>query len=138
MTTVITPDGEVLEFQFGRDIDGRFDPHVLAHQIDQFGADWARARAAAELLEQTSKPFLSRLTNKALADGRLSDIKFSRRQAEDVAMASDDYEGHLRAAIDARQAADIAKARWVAVQALSEGLRTQEASRRAERSGYRN
>ena len=120
------------ETKFGLDSEGRFDPHILSHQIATYGMQWARAKAAAELLEQTRLPYLSRLTNQA----RAQNPELSRKEAEDIAMASEDYRTHILEAIEARQRADIVKAKWEAVKALADGLRTAEASRRAERNSY--
>jgi hypothetical protein len=92
----------------------------------------AQQKAAAELLEQTRLPYLSRLTNQA----RAQNPELSRKEAEDIAMASEDYRTHILEAIEARQRADIVKAKWEAVKALADGLRTAEASRRAERNSY--
>lgn len=117
-----------IEERFGVDEHGRFDAYVLAYQIATYGKEAADKDAAAKMTEKMLPIILARLTNKF----REGEPSWSRKECEDQALGSGAYEEQLAVTVEARRVADIAKARYVAVRALAEGLRTQESTRRAE------
>lgn len=113
---------------FGMDANGKFNPQILAYQVRQAGFAWADADAAADLMESEKKSLLALLTN----EHRALILKVSRKEAEDMALASDLYTNHLKAAIEARRVATRAQASYEAVKVFSRAIQTAEASRRAE------
>ena len=132
---VVDAHGEVLDAErLGIGPNGKFDPHVLAHQVRVFGEQRADRRAAAEVFDQTKGAVLSQLTNRVR--GEHPDL--TRKEAEDIAKGSEEFMAHIRDGVEARRLADQAEARWRAALVLSDGLRTVEATQRAERQAYRN
>jgi hypothetical protein len=124
----MTSSGPIDYERLGLDDRDRFNPHILAEQIRLIGERRADARAAAELLEQTKHATLARLTNIQ----RAGDPDLSRKEAEDIALASSDFMAHLQQMVSTRKEADLWEARWKAVLALHDGIRTKEATLRAE------
>lgn len=112
----VTPDGEA------------FDPHRLSAEISRVGTDWVHKKHAADTLDKTTKSVLAELTNKA----READPDISRKEAEDIALASLDYRAHVYAAVDARREANLARVRLDALNAVVEAMRSAEATKRAE------
>jgi len=108
--------------------DDRLDPHVLAHELEHFGRQYADKKHAYELLNKTRASLLSKLTN----DVRREFPAMSRKEAQDMAEGSDDYVSHLIAIVDAEREKNYASAIWKSCQAKFEGMRTAEATRRAE------
>ncbi len=107
---------------------GDLDPLAISRDIEQFGTDWSHKKHAADLLEKSNKAVLAQLTNAE----RRRDTSLSRKEAEDLAMGSDDYQNHLYACADARRDANLARVKYDAAQARFEALRSLEATKRAE------
>ncbi len=107
---------------------GPIDPLRVAHQVLAAGSRWVQLNHAAKLLEKTERTVLSQLTNQV----RAADSNLSRREAEDLARASPEFENHVFAMLEARREADLARVTWLAAQAQIDAMRTAEATRRAE------
>jgi hypothetical protein len=127
------PELQPHETLFGRDRAGRFNADILAHQLRVIGEDYADKERAYELLNCAIKPLLAKLT----LDARAYDPTLkSRREAQDVAEASDDYAQHLVLVTEAAHAKNNAKARYDAVRTFARTIWTQESNNRTERRGY--
>jgi hypothetical protein len=107
---------------------GDLDPAAIAHDIDTHGTAWAHKKHAADLLEKSTRAVLAQLTNAV----RKEDITLTRKEAEDVALGSEEYQNHLYATADARREANLARVKYEAAQARFEALRSLEATRRIE------
>lgn len=118
---------EIEGLRIGRDDQGRLNADILAEQMRITGEEFADADAAADLLEAQKRPLLAVLTNQE----RALDLKMSRREAEDRALADGSYQIHLHACIKARHKAAIARARYEAVKTFARAVQTQEANQRA-------
>lgn len=103
-----------------------FDPHRLAHEIETTGEDYADKKHAADLLVKTEKSVLATLT----CDIRKEHPDISRKEAEDMALASTEFKDHIYAMADAVRAAAISKAHYEAARAKLEAMRTAEATKR--------
>jgi hypothetical protein len=109
------------------------DPNEIAHLIEEAGTAWAHAVHAADLLEKTTRPVLSEITNNI----RKAEPDLSRREAEDLAQATPQYLEHIYAALDARREANIARAKLDAAKAKFEAMRSAQASHRASIQAWR-
>lgn len=107
---------------------GDLDPAAIAQDIDTHGAAWAHKKHAADLLERSTKAVLAQLTNEV----RRENHDMTRKEAEDVALGSEQYQDHLYAAADARRDANLARVKYDAAMARFEALRSLEATKRAE------
>lgn len=103
-----------------------FDPHKLAEQYLQHGADWANKNAAADLLEESRKQLRSQIALKYLGEGA------SVAKAEMLAEATKEYADHIRAMVEARRVSNVARVQVDADRAFIDLVRSQESSRRAE------
>lgn len=99
------------------------EPDKIYHALIESGDDWADKDAAANLLEETKKSVLA---------GIAQDHPGSVAAAEQKALASQTYQEHVEAMVEARRQANKAKVRYMALQTLAELRRTQESTRRAE------
>ncbi len=113
---------------FGETRSGGFDANILADQVRSIGEDYADKRAAADLLDSTTKSVLAQLTLRFRAENPDA----SRKEAEDMAMASADYRDHINAVVESQRIANRARANWESVQAFVRAMQTAAANRRAE------
>jgi hypothetical protein len=111
-----------------RNHDGDLDPNVIAHELDEAGKAYAHAKHAADLLEGTNAAVRAQLTN----EKRRENPDASRKECEDMALGSPEWTTHVYATADAVREKNIALARWKAVQARFEAMRTAESTRRAQ------
>ena len=101
-------------------------PNEIYQKLLQAGQTWAELDGSARLLEETRKTLLSQLSMEYIKKGE------SSAKAECQAMASADYDLHIRSMVDARTEANNARARLDAAKAWFDAWRTQESSKRAE------
>lgn len=106
-----------------RRVDVMLDPDKIYAKLIESGEEWADKDSAANLLEETKKTVLAKI---------MFTLDGSQAAREMVALATDDYERHLRSMIDARREANKAKVRYDAIKTLAELRRSQESTRRAE------
>ena len=100
------------------------NPDKLRERLEELGTDWADKKAAAESFEETKKVMLARLmkaSDESTAAGK-----------EREALASQDYEEHIKIMINARKEADKAKVRYECAKVYIEMLRSLESTKRAE------
>lgn len=100
------------------------DPAKFAQSIVSRGELWADALAAADLLEETRGTLLAKLTKKHF------DLPAWKAEAE--AKGDPDYEAHIKAMVDARRLANLARVRYDGAKAMGEFARSAESTRRAE------
>jgi hypothetical protein len=122
-----------IDESYGRTCDGSLDPHQIMRDLARVGTDYANLKHAFKTLEKTQKPVLSKLTN----DARRDDPDLSRREAEDIATASEIFTEHLHKMQQAELQKDLAYAQLEALRAFIEALRSHEATRRSEMTGFR-
>lgn len=89
----------------------------------RLGISWAEKNAAADLLEESKKSVLAELAQKATG---------GVAERERVALASDVYQAHLIAMVNARRDANIARVNYDGAKAWLEMARSVESTRRAE------
>ena len=111
-----------------RNHEGDLDPLVIAHELEEAGVEYADKKHAADLLDGTRSAVRAQLTN----EKRREFPELSRKECEDLAIATDEWRNHVYACADAEKARNIAYAKWKAVQAKFEAMRTAEATRRAQ------
>jgi len=116
----VTPDGEVI------------DPSRLSAEISRVGTDWVQKKHAADLLDKSTKAVLAQITNRM----RQADPDLTRKEAEDLALGSDDYLSHVYATVDARRDANLARVQLDALNAMVEAIRSAEATKRAEMRSF--
>lgn len=116
----------------GQLVDQRIDPHRIAQAIEMAGKAWADAAHAANLLEKTKDSVLAELILSTRDDVEPGEKKMAWTEAEMRAKASEDWQNHVYAMIEARHKANLARVHYDATTAKFEALRTAEASRRAE------
>ncbi len=101
----------------------RFEPNELYERIVQVGETWAEKDASAALLEESRKSVLAELAQQA--SGGVA-------ERERAALESQIYRDHIRAMVEARKQANIARVHYDAAKAWWEMNRTLESTRRAE------
>lgn len=101
-----------------------FNPEAIAAAVNRAGEQWADAQAAADLLEETRKSVLAKLSLEA-AGGSVA-------AREMIALASQEYQDFLAGMVKARQAANKAKVRYSSAQVFAELRRSEESTKRAE------
>lgn len=106
---------------------------VCSREIEQYGVAYAKARHAYEVLAKTEKSVLAEITNQKLVE--CPDA--SRREREDMARASERFTTLLRQIADAQHEMLVARARYEAVQAKFEALRSVAATRRTHMQTFR-
>lgn len=102
-----------------------FEPDEVERELRRLGEDYAQANAGANLLEHLRKVLLAKLANGAPDDYR------SESARERWAHAHPDYEEHVNQMVEARAAADTARARLVSYQEWVGLKRTAAATERA-------
>jgi hypothetical protein len=119
----------------GRTEDGDLDPALIAHELEMFGREYAEANANAKLLEKQEAVVMAQLVQdfRCNPDGR----KVTRADAQDMARCSEIYQTHIETMVEARRAANNARAKWKAAEARLEAMRTVEATRRAEMTAFK-
>jgi 2-methylaconitate cis-trans-isomerase PrpF len=105
------------------------DPARFAQSIVARGELWADAEAAADLLEETKGTLLAKLTKEHL------DLPAWKAEAE--AKGDPRYEEHIKAMVDARRLANLARVRYDGAKAMGEFARSAESTRRAEMQATR-
>ena len=100
------------------------DPAKLAHSIVQRGELWCDCNAAADLLEETKGTLLAKIMKEHLMSPAW--------KAEALSRADMRFEEHLKAMVDARRLANIARVRYDGAKAMGEFIRSAESTRRAE------
>lgn len=100
------------------------DPARLAHGIVSRGELWGELNAAASLLEETRGTLLAKLLKEHFDQPAW--------KAEALAKADPRYEEHIRAMVEARKLADVAKVKFDGAKAMGEFVRSAESTRRAE------
>ena len=100
------------------------DPAKLAQSIVQRGELWADCNASADLLEETKGTLLAKIVKEHLDQPAW--------KAEALSRADMRFEEHVKAMVDARRLANIAKVRYDGAKAMGEFIRSAESTRRAE------
>ena len=100
------------------------DPDQLRARIVLLGEEWAELNGAADLLEETRKTVLAQLSKESQAK--------SMAEREMKALASQQYDEHLRAMVRARTEANKARVRYDAARTWVDMARSLESTRRAE------
>ena len=99
----------------------------LALELERLGDVWAEKRGMFLRLDNRKKAFLAQLTNKM----RASDPEMSRREAQDLAEGSDEWEQFLSGLSEAETEMNFARVAYEGVKARFEAQRTADATRRA-------
>ena len=105
--------------------DGLINANHVFERLTKAGQQWAEAEAAATILEQTRKSVRSTIATEHLSNGEPAN------KAEMYAEADTRYQEHVSAMADARQAANIAKVNYYAMQTWCDLQRTNAATERA-------
>lgn len=100
------------------------DPAKFAQAIVSRGELWADAEAAADLLEETKGTLLAKITKEH--------FELPAWKAEAASKGDSRYEEHIKAMIDARRLANLAKVRYDGAKMMGEFARSAESTRRAE------
>ncbi len=100
------------------------DPARFAQSIVTRGEMWADCQAAADLLEETKGTLLAKLLKE--------NFEHPAWKADALAKADQRYEEHIKAMVDARRLATLAKVRYDGAKAMGEFARSAESTRRAE------
>ena len=112
-------------------VDQRIDPHRIHQAMEQTGMQWADAQNASNLLERTWESVKAEMILVMRETGD-DEKKLPWNEAELRAKASDEWQNHTYAMVEARYKANVARVRYDALKAKFDALRTAEASRRAE------
>ena len=99
-------------------------PARLAGSIVSRGEMWGDLNGAANLLEETRGTLLAKLLKEHFDQPAW--------KAEALAKSDPRYEEHIKAMVDARRLADIARVRYDGAKAMGEFVRSAESTRRAE------
>jgi len=102
-----------------------YDPGDVFKSLEDAAEEMCDSEALASQLEEMKKPTLATLTLEYMA------VEKSRAMAETRALADKRYETHIVGMVDAKRAANRAKAKYHNMRALADARRTQEASVRA-------
>lgn len=100
------------------------DPARFAQSIVARGELWAEADAAASVLEETKGTLLAKLLKQHFSEPAW--------KADALAKGDPAYEEHIKAMVDARRLATLAKVRYDGAKAMGEFARSAESTRRAE------
>lgn len=100
------------------------DPARLAQGIVTRGELWADTNGAASLLEETRGTLLAKLLREHFDQPAW--------KAEALAKSDPRYEEHIKAMVDARRLADLARVKFDGAKAMGEFVRSAESTRRAE------
>lgn len=100
------------------------DPARFAQSIVARGEIWADCEAAADWLEETKGTLLAKITKEHLDQPAW--------KAEALAKGDDRYSEHIKAMVDARRLANLARVRYDGAKAMGEFARSAESTRRAE------
>lgn len=101
-----------------------FSPEAIYKQLLSSSQEWAKADEEARKLKEMDKIVLAEITNQTEGDS------YADRKSR--ALASAEYKLHKEKMIAAKTAANVAMAKYKAMQSLAEMRRTQESTRRAE------
>lgn len=102
------------------------DPAKFAQGIVARGELWAEADAAATVLEETKGTLLAKLLKEHFSEPAW--------KADALAKGDPRFEEHIKAMVDARRLATLAKVRYDGAKAMGEFARSVESTRRAEMS----
>lgn len=105
------------------------DPARFAQSIVSRGELWADAEAAASALEETKGTLLAKLLKEHFDQPAW--------KADALAKADPRYEEHIKAMVDARRLATLARVRYDGAKAMGEFARSAESTRRAEMQAAR-
>lgn len=108
------------------------DPNQLVADAIADGERWADLDAAASTLEETRKSMLSKLTLDFMEGVSFGAKAMPITQSEIRALASTEYDTHLKSMVTARKAANRARVRYDMAKMRLELLRTAHATMRAE------
>lgn len=100
------------------------DPARLAASIVSRGEIWVDCNAAASVLEETKGTLLAKLLKEHFDQPAW--------KAEALAKSDPRYEEHIKAMVDARRLADLAKVKFDGAKTMGEFIRSAESTRRAE------
>lgn len=101
-------------------------PAEISNHIASAGHEWADKEAAASLFEETRRSVRAQIAIDNFKDAG------SVSKAELIAEASKIYREHIKAMVNARKDANIAKVKYDSGKLWSDLVRTQESTRRAE------
>lgn len=104
-----------------------FNPDGIFHYLEERAEAMTTAEADAESLEEHKKPLLAKLTLEYMGE----DKKRSRVEAEQMALASDEYCTHIDGLIEAKQKANRAKAAYHNARKWADLKQTLESSARS-------
>lgn len=101
-----------------------YDPQVIYEALVKTGDDWADKKAAFMALDDLTKTVLSD------AIGKMKGSSAAEREAQ--ARASESFTNHLVTLGEARRAWLFAEVKYKSTQALADGRKTEESTRRME------
>lgn len=101
-------------------------PNEIASKLAETGRDWADKESAASLLEETRKSVRAQLACEFIEGAG------SAAKAELMAEKDPRYTEHLKAMVEARKQANIARVNYDSGKIWTELVRTAEATKRAE------
>lgn len=104
------------------------DTDALCAEAEKAGVAWARAKSAADLLEETKKTVLARCMASRI------EAKMATNRAETFALADPVYENFVRGMVAAGEARDVARVRYDILKTRIELLRTNASTERAAMS----
>lgn len=104
------------------------DAATMSQKLYEDSKDWADKNGAADLYEETRRTLRAQIAVKFLTEAG------SVSKAELLAEADEVYISHIKAMVEARRIANIARAQVDANRAFIDLVRSQESSRRAEMS----
>lgn len=100
-------------------------PHEIASRIAEAGREWSEKECAAQMLEETRRSVRAQIASEHISD--LGSVA----KAELLAEASAKYREHIKAMVEARKQANIAKVNYDTGKLWTDLVRTREASERA-------
>ena len=100
------------------------DPNEVFEKYRTAGINWAKLDGQASIMEEKRKPIRAQIMIS------LGDISVNK--AEMHAESSPTYIEHIEKMVEARTAANIARAEWEAIKVWVDVTRSLESSRRAE------
>jgi hypothetical protein len=100
------------------------DPNKLYAKLIEAGEAWTESDYEATMLEETRKSLLAQLS--------LKHVGKSRAEAEQMALATEEYRAHVDGMVKARSLANKARVKYDSVRVYCELIRSAEATRRTE------
>lgn len=102
------------------------DLNRMHQRLIELGEDWADKNSSADLLEESRKSVRAQIAMHYMTEAKTA------AKAEMMAEADDGYVEHVKAMVEARRKANLAKVNYEAAKTWIELSRTKEATRRTE------